>query len=78
LSEILLCLHSEYIIKEALELIGGFKIGGKVIFMEMYVEEAAVMRILRHPSTVKNMIDQKQPENMDYLNSLGNMMYTGN
>jgi hypothetical protein len=102
-------MHSEYIIKEALELIGDFKIGGKVICtvkyadglmllakegtvrqgmidrlieirryygMEMNVEETEVMRMLRNPSPVKNMIDQKQQENMDYLrvNSLVSMI----
>jgi hypothetical protein len=92
-------LHSEYIIKKALELIGDFKIGGRVICtvkyaddlmllakegtvrqgmidrlteigrqygMEMNVEETEVIRMLRHTSAVKNMIDRKQQENMDY------------
>ena len=40
----------------------------------MNVEETVVMRMLRHPSPVKNMIDRKQPENMNYLNSLGRMI----
>jgi hypothetical protein len=40
----------------------------------MNVEETEVMRMLRHPSPVKNMIDQKQLENMDYLKSLGSMI----
>ena len=40
----------------------------------MNVKETEVMKMLRHPSPVKNMIDQKQPENMDYLNSLGSMI----
>jgi hypothetical protein len=39
--------------------------------MEINVEETGIMRMLRHPFPVKNMIDQKQPENMDYLNILG-------
>lgn len=30
------------------------------------------MRISRQPSTVKIMIDQKQLENVEYFNSLGN------
>ena len=40
----------------------------------MNVEETEVMRMLIHPSPVKNMIDQKQAENMDYLNSFGSTM----
>ena len=50
----------------------------------MNVEETAVMRMFTHTSAVKNMIDQKQPENMDYFELFGQHnnkrcnMYTGN
>jgi hypothetical protein len=42
--------------------------------MEMNVEETERMRMLRQPSTAQNMIDQKQPENVDYFNYLGSMI----
>jgi hypothetical protein len=42
--------------------------------MEMNVEETVVIKMLIHPSPVKNMIDQKRPENTDYLNSFGSMI----
>jgi hypothetical protein len=34
--------------------------------MEMNVEKTKVMRISRQPSPVTIMIDQKQPENVEY------------
>jgi len=32
------------------------------------------LRISRQPSPIQIMIDQKQPENMEYINCLGSMM----
>jgi hypothetical protein len=40
----------------------------------MNVEKTKVMRISRQPSLMKIMIDQKQLENVEYLNSLGSMI----
>jgi hypothetical protein len=40
--------------------------------MKMNVEETAVRRMLITPSPVKNMIDQKQPENKDYFGQHNN------
>jgi hypothetical protein len=42
--------------------------------MEMNVEKTKVMRILRQPSPVQIMIDQKQLENVEYFNYLGSMI----
>ena len=41
---------------------------------EMNVEKIKAMRISRQPSPIENMIDQKQPENVEYFNYLGNMV----
>ena len=35
--------------------------------MEMNVQTIIVMRILRQPSPVQIMIDQKQPQNVEYF-----------
>jgi hypothetical protein len=42
--------------------------------MEMNVEKTKVMRISRQPQPIKIMIDQKQLENVEYLNYLGSMI----
>jgi hypothetical protein len=42
--------------------------------MEINVEKTKVMRISIQPYPIKIMIDQKQLENVDYLNYLGNMI----
>jgi hypothetical protein len=39
---------------------------GKCCGMEMGVEKIEVMMILRQPSPIQIMIDQKQPENVEY------------
>jgi hypothetical protein len=41
--------------------------------MEMNVEKAIIMRIRRQASSIQIMIDQKQPENVEYFNSLGSI-----
>ena len=45
--------------------------------MEMNVEKTKVMRISRQPSPVQNMIDQQQPENVEYFNYLSSMITNG-
>jgi hypothetical protein len=47
---------------------------GRCYAMEMKVEETKVMRISGQLSAVQIMIDQKQLENVDYFNYLGNMV----
>jgi hypothetical protein len=42
--------------------------------MEMNVEETKVMRITRQPSSIQIMIDQKQPEKVEYFNNFGSMI----
>ena len=42
--------------------------------MEMNVEKTKLMRISRQPSPVTIMIDQKQPENVEYFKYLGSML----
>jgi hypothetical protein len=51
---------------------------GKCNVMETNVERSKVMRISRHPFPVQIMKDQKQLENVEYLNYLGSLikMYT--
>jgi hypothetical protein len=46
----------------------------KLTEMQMNVERARVMRILRQPFPVKHMIDQKQMENVESLKYLGSML----
>jgi hypothetical protein len=48
-------LHSEYITKEALELIGDFKIGGKVIFAVKYANGR--MLLAKEGTVREGMID---------------------
>jgi hypothetical protein len=38
------------------------------------VEKTKVLRISRQPSPVQIMIDQKQPENVEYFNYFGSMI----
>ena len=38
---------------------------------EMIVEKTKVMRISRHPSPLRSTVDQKQLEDVEYLNFLG-------
>jgi hypothetical protein len=40
----------------------------------MNVEKTKLMRISRQPLPIKIMIDQKQLENVEYLNDLGSMI----
>jgi hypothetical protein len=47
---------------------------GRLYGMEMNVKESKVMRISRQPSPMKIMIDQKQLDNVEYLNYLGSMI----
>ena len=47
---------------------------GRRYGMEMNVEKTKVMRISRQPAPIKVMIDQKQLENVEYFNYLGNMI----
>ena len=47
---------------------------GRCYGMEMYVEKTKIMRILRQPSPVTNVVDKKQLENMDFLKYLGIML----
>jgi hypothetical protein len=42
--------------------------------MEMNVEKTNVMRIPRQASSIQIMIDQKQPENVEYFNNWGSMI----
>jgi hypothetical protein len=42
--------------------------------MEMNVEKTKVMGISRQAASMKIMIDQKQLENVEYLNYLGSMI----
>jgi hypothetical protein len=44
---------------------------GRSYEIEMYVEKAKVMRIWRELSPLQKTIDQKQQENVEYLNCLG-------
>jgi hypothetical protein len=48
---------------------------GRCYGMEMNVGKTKVMRISRQPSPIQIMIDQEQPENVEYFNSLGSRMY---
>jgi hypothetical protein len=41
--------------------------------MEMNAEKSKAMRILRPPSPIYIMIDQRQSENVEYFNYLGTM-----
>jgi hypothetical protein len=41
--------------------------------MEISVKKAKLMRISRHPSPIQIMINQKQPENVEYIDFLGIM-----
>jgi hypothetical protein len=47
---------------------------GRRYEMEMNVEKIKAMRILRQPTQIKIMIDQKELENLKYLNYLGCMI----
>jgi hypothetical protein len=47
---------------------------GRRYGMEMDVEKTKVMRISRQPSPLKVMMDQKQPENVEYFNYLSCMI----
>jgi hypothetical protein len=47
---------------------------GRRYGMEMNVEKTKVMRISRQPAPMKIMIDQKQLENVEYINYLGSMI----
>jgi hypothetical protein len=47
---------------------------GRRYGMEMNVEKTKVMGISRQPSPMEIMIDQKQLENVEYLNYLGSMI----
>jgi hypothetical protein len=47
---------------------------GRFYGMEMNVHKTMVMRISRETSPLQIMIDQKQLENMEYLNYLGSMI----
>jgi hypothetical protein len=47
---------------------------GRCYGIELNVEKTKVMRILRQPSPIQIMIDQKQPENVQYFNYLGSMI----
>jgi hypothetical protein len=42
--------------------------------MELYADKAKVMKISRQPSPLQTEIDQKQLENVEYLNCLGNVI----
>jgi len=42
--------------------------------MEMNVEKTKLMRISRQPFTVKIMINQKQPENVEYFKYFGSIL----
>jgi len=42
--------------------------------IEMNVENIKVIRILRQPSPLQIMIDQKQPENVEYFNYVCSMI----
>jgi hypothetical protein len=42
--------------------------------MEVNVEKTKVMKISRQPSPIQIMIDQKQPENVEYFKYLGGMI----
>ena len=54
-------------------MIGAVFEGGRCCGMEMNLERTKVMRMLRQPSPVQNMIDQKQPENVECVKYLGSM-----
>jgi hypothetical protein len=47
---------------------------GRRYGMDMNVEKTKVMRISRQPAPIKVRIDQKQLENVEYFNYLGNMI----
>ena len=47
---------------------------GRRYDMEMNVEKTKVMRILRQPSTVTIMIDQKQLQNVECFKYLGSIL----
>ena len=47
---------------------------GSCYGMEMNVEKTKVMRILKEPSPVTIMIDQKQLENVEYFKYLGSIL----
>ena len=97
-------LLQQILTREALEVLGDFRIRGQVIHtvihtdnpvllakaeavlqgmieklveigrcyrMEMSVEKTKVMRFSREPSPIQIVIDQKQPENVEYFNYLG-------
>jgi hypothetical protein len=47
---------------------------GRCYEMEMNAEKTKVMRIPRQPSSIQIMTDQKQLENVEYLNYMSNMI----
>jgi hypothetical protein len=47
---------------------------GRCYGMEINVEETEIKRISRKPSLMQITIDQRQPENVDYIKYLGSMI----
>ena len=47
---------------------------GRCYGMEMNVGKIKTVRIWRYPSPIQVMIDQKEPENVEYFNYLGSMI----
>jgi len=45
---------------------------GRCYEMEMNVEKIKIIRIWRYPSPVQIMIDQKEPDNVEYFKYFGN------
>jgi hypothetical protein len=45
---------------------------GRCFETEINVEKIKMMKISRQPSSVEIKVDQKQPENVEYFNYLGN------
>jgi hypothetical protein len=47
---------------------------GRCYGMELNLEKTKVMRISRQPALLQSLVDQNQPENVEYLSYLGSMI----
>jgi hypothetical protein len=50
---------------------------GRCYRMEMQVEKSNLIRIASQSSAIQNIVDQKQPENVEYFSCLGSMITNG-
>jgi hypothetical protein len=50
---------------------------GLLLAVRIFPAQYKVMRILRQPSAIQFMMDQKQPENVEYFSPLASMIMNG-